>query len=57
METSAQRAFLDRHGCDIAQGYLFSRPLGERRFEAWLRARTAQMPGIRDDETVTTLVR
>ncbi len=27
VETSAQRSYLDRHGCDIAQGYLFSRPV------------------------------
>jgi len=27
VETKAQLAFLRRHGCDSAQGYLFSRPL------------------------------
>ncbi|MGH8990726.1 MAG: putative bifunctional diguanylate cyclase/phosphodiesterase, partial [Acidimicrobiia bacterium] len=27
VETNAQRAYLGRHGCDIAQGYLFSRPV------------------------------
>jgi EAL domain-containing protein (putative c-di-GMP-specific phosphodiesterase class I) len=27
VETPAQRAFLQRHGCDLAQGYLFSRPI------------------------------
>jgi EAL domain-containing protein (putative c-di-GMP-specific phosphodiesterase class I) len=42
-------------GCDVAQGYLISRPLSEDRFEAWLRARTVQVRGARD-ETVLTLV-
>jgi diguanylate cyclase (GGDEF)-like protein len=27
VETDAQRTYLDRHGCDIGQGYLFSRPV------------------------------
>ncbi len=27
VETEAQRDFLDAHGCDAYQGYLFSRPL------------------------------
>ena len=27
METEAQRAFLERHGCTLWQGYLFSRPV------------------------------
>jgi len=27
VETEAQRAFLARHGCDMAQGYLFGRPI------------------------------
>ena len=40
---------------DVAQGYLISRPLSEDRFEAWLRARTVQVRGARD-ETVLTLV-
>ena len=42
-------------GCDVAQGYLISRPLSEERFEAWLRARTVRARGLRD-ETVLTLV-
>ncbi len=29
VETEAQRQYLSEHGCDLAQGYLFSRPLDE----------------------------
>jgi len=36
VETEVQRAFLDRHGCDIAQGYLFSRPVEAKAVEALL---------------------
>ncbi|HEY0636645.1 MAG TPA: EAL domain-containing protein [Pseudonocardiaceae bacterium] len=57
VEEDAVRDQLAEMGCDVAQGYLFSRPLGERRFEAWLRARTVRAGGLRDDETVPTLVR
>jgi len=57
VEEDAVRDQLAEMGCDIAQGYLFSRPLGERRFEAWLRARTVRMPGVQNQETVPTLVR
>jgi diguanylate cyclase (GGDEF)-like protein len=55
VEEDAVRHQLTEMGCDVAQGYLFSRPLGERRFEAWLRARTVRMPGLHD-EIVPTLV-
>ena len=34
VETSTQRTFLDRHGCDMAQGYLFSRPVDADAVEA-----------------------
>ena len=27
VETEAQRAFLEQHGCTLWQGYLFSRPV------------------------------
>jgi sensor c-di-GMP phosphodiesterase-like protein len=27
-------------GCDMAQGFLFSRPLPHERIEAWMSART-----------------
>jgi EAL domain-containing protein (putative c-di-GMP-specific phosphodiesterase class I) len=38
VETSRQADFLRTHGCDFAQGYLFSRPVGVARFEALLQA-------------------
>jgi diguanylate cyclase (GGDEF)-like protein/PAS domain S-box-containing protein len=33
VETEAQRAFLERHGCTLWQGYLFSRPVPLEHFE------------------------
>ncbi|MDO9010261.1 MAG: EAL domain-containing protein [Gallionella sp.] len=33
VETDAQRAFLDQHGCHAFQGYLFSKPLPVEEFE------------------------
>jgi len=56
VEEDAARDQLVEMGCDIAQGYLISRPLGRERFEAWLRTRTLRARGQRD-ETVLTLVR
>ena len=41
VETEAQRAFLARHGCDMAQGYLFGRPVEPAEIEALLRPETA----------------
>lgn len=38
VETPAQRDFLLRHGCRIAQGYLFARPVEVEAVEAMLRA-------------------
>jgi diguanylate cyclase (GGDEF)-like protein len=55
VEEDVARDQLAAMGCDVAQGYLISRPLSEERLEAWLQARTAQAKGIRD-ETVLTLV-
>jgi diguanylate cyclase (GGDEF)-like protein len=55
VEDDAARDQLVGMGCDIAQGYLISRPLSEDRFEAWLQARTVRARGTRD-ETVLTLV-
>ena len=56
VEEDAARDQLLEMGCDIAQGYLISRPLGRERFDAWLQARTQRARGQRD-ETVLTLVR
>ena len=39
VETTEQRDFLHRHGCDEMQGYLFSRPLATRDFGAMLGAK------------------
>ena len=37
VETEEQAAFLLRHGCKLAQGYLYSRPvLAEDMLERWL---------------------
>ncbi|MDQ4104973.1 MAG: bifunctional diguanylate cyclase/phosphodiesterase, partial [Actinomycetota bacterium] len=56
VEQDATRDQLVEMGCDVAQGFLISRPLGPDRFDAWLSARTVPGPGARD-ETVLTLVR
>jgi EAL domain-containing protein (putative c-di-GMP-specific phosphodiesterase class I) len=39
VETEAQRAFLQHHGCPAYQGYLFSKPVTPDAFEALLVAR------------------
>jgi EAL domain-containing protein (putative c-di-GMP-specific phosphodiesterase class I) len=36
VETEAQRAFLERHGCPIYQGYLFAKPVDLAGFETLL---------------------
>ena len=41
VEQEAQRAFLAHNGCSYFQGYLFSRPLGLRQFEAFVRDQVA----------------
>ena len=41
VENEAQQAFLARHGCDIAQGFLFGRPVEATVIEAMLRPNPA----------------
>lgn len=36
VEEEAQTHFLEQVGCDFSQGYFYSRPMPEPRFEAWL---------------------
>lgn len=40
VETPAQRDFLRRHGCDVFQGWLYSKALRPEDLVAWLRSRT-----------------
>ncbi|HJV53439.1 MAG TPA: EAL domain-containing protein, partial [Noviherbaspirillum sp.] len=39
VESEQAMDYLRAHGCDHAQGYLFSRPLPPGEFEAWCRQR------------------
>lgn len=41
VETEVQRAFLERHGCDLYQGHLLSPPLPASKMEQYLRERHA----------------
>jgi diguanylate cyclase (GGDEF)-like protein/PAS domain S-box-containing protein len=41
VETQAQADFLEREGCRMAQGYLFSRPLPATEFAAYVRNQSA----------------
>ncbi len=47
IETEAQRSFLRISGCDIGQGYLFSRPLSPDDAEKWLKSRLPDATGRR----------
>ena len=40
VESEMTLALLENMGCDVAQGFLFSRPLPHERIEAWMAART-----------------
>jgi PAS domain S-box-containing protein len=42
VESAEQLAFLQQHGCDVVQGYLFSQPLGAADFAALLAAQDRQ---------------
>jgi diguanylate cyclase (GGDEF)-like protein/PAS domain S-box-containing protein len=44
IETDEQRAVLTSQGYDVAQGYLFARPLAPDAFEAWYRGVVAPRP-------------
>jgi diguanylate cyclase (GGDEF)-like protein len=41
VETESQRAFLERHGCDLYQGHLLSPPISASRMEQYLKERHA----------------
>jgi diguanylate cyclase (GGDEF)-like protein len=58
VEQDATRDQLVEMGCDVAQGFLISRPLESERFDAWLTARTARTVRAAGvcAETVLTLV-
>ena len=46
VETLAQRQMLEELGCDLYQGYLYSRPLELEGFEQWLRDRAESLDGL-----------
>ena len=48
VETEAILERLDQLGCDIAQGYLLSKPLPPAAFADWLAATHWQVPGLPD---------
>ena len=51
VETEAQRAYLERHWCDVYQGYLFAKPLPPVAFVE--RLRVAARLTVKDDDSRT----
>jgi EAL domain-containing protein (putative c-di-GMP-specific phosphodiesterase class I) len=45
VETEAEQAFLRAHGCDMAQGFLYHRPMPAGEFEQWLDSRRPREGG------------
>jgi diguanylate cyclase (GGDEF)-like protein/PAS domain S-box-containing protein len=54
IETEEQLNFLQSHGCDLGQGFYFSRPLSAPAFRRWLEVRMP-LPGeaLQEDSTLT----
>jgi len=48
VETEAEQAFLQAHGCDMAQGFLHARPIPALEFEAWMASVAARGTGRGD---------
>lgn len=46
VETAAEAEYLRGHGCEEAQGYLYTEPLPEREFRAWWRKRMDSLAEI-----------
>jgi EAL domain-containing protein (putative c-di-GMP-specific phosphodiesterase class I) len=44
VESERTLSLLEDIGCDVGQGFLFSRPLPYERLEAWCAAQTAVEP-------------
>jgi diguanylate cyclase (GGDEF)-like protein len=55
VEEDIARDQLEAMGCDVAQGYLISRPLPEDRLEAWLQARTVRSSSTPSESVLTLL--
>jgi sensor c-di-GMP phosphodiesterase-like protein len=59
VESELTVSLLEELGCDVGQGFLFSRPLPFERFEAWVAAQTepASVPAHRPGEIVAEVRR